>query len=115
MTKVFDKEELLDELDGDREFLEESLEMMDVDGPKLLVDIRNAIDASDAEAVSTFAHTLKSMVGNFCARPAHEAALKVEMAGRNSDLAECAAAHAALEQEVSRLREALREFLNEME
>ena len=115
MTSTFDRDELLEELDGDREFLEESLEMMEADGPKLLGEIRDAIAANDAETVSRSAHTLKSMVGNFCAPPAHEAALKVEMAGRDGDLAECTAAHATLEQEVARLQKALREFLEEIE
>jgi hypothetical protein len=36
MTDVFDRQELLDELDGDHEFLEESLEMLDADAPRLI-------------------------------------------------------------------------------
>jgi hypothetical protein len=49
MTDVFDRQELLDELDGDREFLEESLEMLDADAPRLIDQIRDGIEGGDAE------------------------------------------------------------------
>jgi HPt (histidine-containing phosphotransfer) domain-containing protein len=113
MTDVFDSQELLEELDGDREFLEESLEMLDRDAPALLKQIREALERDDAEAVSVSAHTLKSMVGNFCAPPAFDAALDVEKCGRSGDLSACGARLESLEMEVSRLQSALHEFLNE--
>lgn len=114
MTQVFDKEELLEELDGDREFLEESLEMLESDAPVLLQQIREALERGDAEAVSAGAHTVKSMVGNFCAPPAFDAALNVETLGRSGDLAACPAGLVSLEGEVSRLQGGLRQFLAEM-
>ena len=115
MTDVFDKQELLEELDGDREFLEESLEMLDSDAPSLLKQIREAMDRGDADAVSVAAHTIKSMVGNFCAPPAFEAALNVETLGRSGDLNACEAGLVSLEAQVSRLQIELRQFLDEME
>lgn len=111
MTDVFDQQELLEELDDDFEFLAESLEILDSDAPALLKQVRDAFDQGDASAVSTGAHTLKSMVGNFSAQPAFEAALHVEKMGRDSDLSDCGQAIQTLEQEVSRLQTALREFL----
>jgi len=115
MTDAFDKDELLEELDGDREFLEESLEMLDSDAPGLLKQIRDALESGDADAVSVAAHTLKSMVGNFCAPPAFEAALNVETLGRNGDLGGCAAGLVSLEHEVNRLQQELRKFLDNLE
>ena len=115
MTDVFDKDELLEELDGDREFLEESLEMLDSDAPVLLTQIREALERGDANAVSVSAHTIKSMVGNFCAPPSFEAALNLETVGRSGDLAACAAGLVSLEEEVNRLQQELRKFLDEME
>ncbi len=115
MSEVFDKQELLDELDGDREFLEESLDMLDSDVPVLLKQICEALERGDADAVTVSAHTLKSMVGNFCAPPAFNAAVDVETIGRSGDLTECSARFDTLEMEVSRLQKALHEFLSESE
>ena len=115
MTDVFNKQELLDELDGDRDFLEESIEMLDSDGPDLLKQLRDAFQLGDAEAVRNLAHTLKSMVGNFCAPPAFEAALEVERLGSKGDLAGCSQRLELLDREVGRLQAALRDFLTEPE
>ena len=115
MTEAFDRQELLDELDGDREFLEESLEILASDAPNLLQQIREALQRGDAEAVRVGAHTVKSMVGNFCAAPAFEAALNVETLGRGGDLAACTAGLVSLEAEVSRLQKELRKLLEDME
>ena len=69
--------------------------------PRDLGQIRDGIESEDTDAVAKSAHTLKSMVGNFCAPTAHAAALKVETAGRNGDLAECVKAQSSLEQAVA--------------
>ena len=115
MTDVFDKQELLEELDGDREFLEESLEMLGEDAPELLDQIREGIENDDAEKISVAAHTIKSMVGNFCAPPALQAALNVETLGRGGDIPACAAGLVVLEDAVNRLQQELRQFLDELE
>ena len=115
MADPFDKQELLEELDGDAEFLAESVEILDEDAPRLLNDIRAAIDAQDGSAAATAAHTLKSMVGNFCASHGHELALRVEMASRAGDLTACQTHLAELEDEVSRLQSALHRLLEEMQ
>lgn len=114
MTDVFDRQELLEELDGDREFLEESLEMLSADAPRLIDQIRDGIESNDAEKIRVAAHTIKSMVGNFCAPPAFEAALNLETIGRSGDLARCASGLPSLEDEVKRLQQELRKFLDEM-
>ncbi len=115
MPDAFDKEELLEELDGDRDFLEESLEILNADAPPLLAKIRTAVDSGDTEAVAMAAHTIKSMVGNFCASPAHGAALDVETSGRSNDLPACRSGLVLLETEIQRLQQALHRFLDEFE
>ena len=114
MTDALDKLELLDELDGDYEFLAESVEIMDSEAPLLLAKIRDAISSGDSAAVAQSAHTLKSMVGNFCAAPAHAAALQVETSGRSGDLEACQTGLELLEREVERLRQALHALINEL-
>jgi two-component system C4-dicarboxylate transport response regulator DctD len=57
MADAFDRQELLDELDGDVDFLRESMEMLGQDAPGLLANIRDALkhelavarELSDAE------------------------------------------------------------------
>ena len=114
MTDVFDKQELLEELDGDREFLVESLEMLGSDAPALLKQIHEALERGDTDAASVGAHTIKSMVGNFCAPPAFEAALNLETIGQSGDLTLCPAGLASLEDEINRLKQELHKFLDEL-
>ena len=114
MTEAFDRQELLDELDGDREFLEESLDMLEADAQELIEQIRTGGDTQNAEQIRVASHTLKSMVGNFCAAPAFEAALNLESIGKSGELSQCAEGLAVLENEVTRLRKELRVFLDEL-
>ena len=113
MNDAFDQQGLLEELDGDLEFLAESVEILDEDSAKLLKELRQASHDQDAETVAKTAHTLKSMVGNFVAGPAFEAALAVEKAAKEGDLAP--AAIEELESQVRRLQDALHEFLRSVE
>lgn len=110
----FDKEELLDELDGDHEFLEESLELLAADASPLLEELRLATASGDAEAVRRAAHTLKSMVGNFCAQPAFEAAQRMEQLGADGDMKSAGEAFEPLSNEVSRLQSSLQRLLEEL-
>ena len=113
MNDAFDQRGLLEELDGDMEFLAESVEILDEDAAELLRKLRQASQDKDADAVAKTAHTLKSMVGNFVATPAFEAALAVETAAKQGDLAP--AAIEELESQVRRLQDALHEFLRSVE
>ena len=114
MTEPFDKQELLDELDGDHEFLEESLEMLAADAPPLLEQLRDAVTHQDAEAIRQSAHTLKSMVGNFCAQPAFDAARRLEQLGQDGNLDASEEALEALVHEINRLQQSLLGLLKEL-
>lgn len=85
-TEIFDKEELLEEIDEDWEFLRETVDMLREDYPKLIEVIRTAAVQSDPEAVWRNAHAAKSMVGNFAAVPAFDAADGIETRGRAGEL-----------------------------
>jgi HPt (histidine-containing phosphotransfer) domain-containing protein len=73
------------------------------DSPKTLEEIRDALARRDAVAVSRVAHRLKGELGILAARGAMEAAVRLETAGRDGDLAAAAEAFAALEGEIERL------------
>ncbi len=111
MSDIFDKAALLDRVDNDMEFLAETVEMLEEDGPDLLSQIRDAVAADDGEALSVAAHTYKGMVANFCADSTVEAALKLEMMGKGSDLVGAPEAFAVLEDLARQLSTALQELV----
>ncbi|MGR8949099.1 MAG: Hpt domain-containing protein [Gammaproteobacteria bacterium] len=110
---ILDKDELLDEIDGDWEFLEESVEMLKEDHAELIAAIRTGVRNNDVEAVWQGAHTVKSMVGNFAAKLAYETALAIETKGRNNEIDGIATSVNALESEVQRLISALEALIAE--
>lgn len=111
MTEIFDKKALLDELEGDIEFLEETIEMLDEDSVELLDQVKTAAAANDAPALVKPAHALKGMIGNFCASRAETAARDVEFMGREGSLEGVTEAVETLFQEVDQLKTALHLFL----
>ena len=113
MTEEFDEQALMDRVDEDIEFLEETIAMLNDAAPGLLNEIRSAAASGDAEALVKPAHTLKGMLANFCAAPAEAAAREVEMMGRQQQLTEVEPAVEALQGRTDRLREALHGFLQE--
>ena len=113
MSDLFDKEALLDGVDGDIEFLDETIAMLNEDSDELLEQARAAVEAQDADALVKAAHALKGMIGNFCAPRAEAVAYQVEAIGRESRLEEAPAAVENLCNEVEGLRIALHAFLEE--
>ncbi|MHC4401272.1 MAG: Hpt domain-containing protein [Planctomycetota bacterium] len=111
MNDVLDKAALLERIDEDMEFLAETVEMFTEDGPQLLSEIRDAVARQDGAALATSAHTFKGMAANFSAIAAVDAALALEMMGKNSDLTGAREALGALEKEAYRLKSALTELL----
>ncbi len=112
MTDVFDEKALMDQVDGDMEFLEETVAMLDEDSPRLVEQIRAAATTGDAAALVKPAHTLKGMLSNFCAEPAEAAARELEEMGREERLNDVEAAADLLERETERLKEELHRFLS---
>jgi HPt (histidine-containing phosphotransfer) domain-containing protein len=110
MPAVFDREELMDRVDHDWEFLDETVQLLHSDGRRLMAEVKSAVASSNAAALSHSAHTLKGMLGNFCAREALETVRALEAMVKNDDLAQGAAAAAALELQFNRLIAALDEF-----
>lgn len=115
MSEPFDKKELLEELDDDLEFLAESFEIFTEDAEDLLQRLGEAMETGDSDRVASTAHTIKSMVGNFSAAPAHQAALELETLGKSGDLADGPAKLVKLQFEVDRLKQALGDLIEGLE
>ena len=75
--------------------------------PQGLAAIREAISRRDARNLERAAHALKGSVGNFVAQRAFDAALELEMMGREGNLEGVDEAFANLERELARLEPVL--------
>lgn len=84
---MFDKPLALSRVGGDAELLKEIATLFLDDYPKSLHDLRQAVASGDSRQVERTAHGLKGSVSNFGARPAVDAALRLETMGRLQKLA----------------------------
>ena len=111
MSDAFDEDALMDRVDGDLEFLDETVAMLDEDSPVLLEEIRAAVRSRDAAALVKPAHALKGMLANFCAEPAEAAARELELMGREERLVDVAMSADRVQRETQQLQAALHDFL----
>ena len=86
---VFDLNEALDRVDGDKVLLSEMAELFLESYPGYLLRIKEAVVQADLTALTQAAHALKGSVGNFTTREPFEVARTLEQLGRqgNIDLA----------------------------
>jgi HPt (histidine-containing phosphotransfer) domain-containing protein len=89
----------------DLELLSELARVFTDEGPLMLKEIRQAVEGRDVPAIARAAHKIKGALGALGqrARPAAEAARRVESVARGGDLAQAQQAWPALEREVDRL------------
>jgi len=114
MLPILDRDALMDRVGGDVEFLQEIATLFMEDCPKLLGEIRTAVQVADARGLENAAHTLKGSVANFGAEAAREAARRLESMGRAGDLKPASQAYAELEEEIQRFTTALTALSTEL-
>jgi CheY-like chemotaxis protein len=105
---ILDRREVLYRFDDDRELLREVVQGFLRECPNRLSALREALARGDSDAVTRLAHALKGSVGNFAARHVVDAAQKLEMIGREGDVARGMEAYTELEEAIERLKPALR-------
>ncbi|MCX6638185.1 MAG: Hpt domain-containing protein [Acidobacteria bacterium] len=88
----------LERVGGDERLLREIAVLFLDECPRVMREIRAAVEAGDAVALELAAHSLKGSVGNFGADKVFQAALRLEAIGRSRDLS---SAHEALSDLVS--------------
>ncbi|MFO0809590.1 MAG: PAS domain S-box protein [Gemmataceae bacterium] len=101
--RPLDKAALLDRVSHSVEFLRELTDVYREESPRLLGEIRDAVEQGNAVRLRLAAHTLKGAVSNFGAARAVDAAQRLELLGNAGDLVAAAEA-------LPRLENALREF-----
>jgi two-component system, sensor histidine kinase and response regulator len=99
----FDPEDVLARVAGDRDLLAELVDVFRAEYPRLLANLRHAVENADARGVQEAAHAIKGMVGNFGAAAASEAARALEVIGQEGVLTGAGAGVARLEREIDHL------------
>ena len=100
-----DLDVILEQLRGDRAFLNDLLETLLQEADDVLPRLEQAIARGDAEEVKGLAHSLKGAAATMAAGPVRDAAYTLEMLGRKGDLTDAPAALSRLRQAVRELRE----------
>jgi CheY-like chemotaxis protein len=100
---AIDRQALLEQSLGSRPLALQMVEMFLQTGPQLLVELRQALAGGDAVEAHEVAHKLKGILGTLAARPAFEAAFRVEARAREPDLESAGLYATTLELEMERL------------
>jgi HPt (histidine-containing phosphotransfer) domain-containing protein len=108
---ILDAEELLEELDNDRELLAQMFQTFEADADRRMALIRGAIRTGDSATLMTESHALKGSVGNFFAMRVCETAHQLEIMGRDQATAGAAEAFQRLENQVAALKQAIRDLI----
>ncbi len=83
---LLNREEMLEQVDGDVNLLGKMAALLLADIPNDLLALGTAIEMHNAGGVADLSHSLKGSLSNFLAKPAVDAALRLEKMGREGDL-----------------------------
>jgi len=106
-AEVLDEAVLMSRVDNDLQLLRDLVDLYLGDYPRLVNEIRAALERKDARALQRGAHSLKGCTSNLAAKLASEAAFKLEAVAHAGDWAEAGNALESLERELVRLKPAL--------
>jgi signal transduction histidine kinase/HPt (histidine-containing phosphotransfer) domain-containing protein len=102
-SPTFDHRDALARLGGDEELFRDIVQTFIEDCPRLLVDLRQAVQARDGQAVAAAAHAIAGTVAMFSAGPANEVARRLERRSAGGDLTQVESDAGRLEAEIERL------------
>lgn len=85
-TQLFNKSQLIDNLDGDVEFAESLMEDALIELPLEVVKLQELCKGDDSQAIHLHAHTIKGMAANLCASTLRDICLRIETAAKDDDL-----------------------------
>jgi len=106
-AEVLDEAALMSRVDNDLQLMQDLIDLYLADYPRLVDEIRTALERKDARALQRGAHSLKGCTSNLAAKLASEAAFKLEGLAHTGNWAEAADALESLERELARLKPAL--------
>jgi signal transduction histidine kinase/DNA-binding response OmpR family regulator len=106
-VEVLDEALLVSHVDSDPQLLRDIVDLFLEECPRLMDEIRVALDRKDAKAVQRGAHSLRGSTSNLAAQMASEAALKLERLAHAGDLVNAESVLKELEFQLERLKPAL--------
>jgi CheY-like chemotaxis protein/HPt (histidine-containing phosphotransfer) domain-containing protein len=107
MPEDFDRAAALERCGDDAALLHELIEMFLQESVIWMRDLDVALKAGNADQVKRLAHTIKGAVGTFAAAPAYEAALRMEIIGKEGNLSTAGPAWEELQTVIERLKKVL--------
>ena len=107
---VLDSDSLMNRIDGNLHLLERLIGIFADSSSRYIDEISSALDASNADAVATTAHTLKGAVANLGGNRAAERARQLEFAGRENKLGDAGELLSHVVSEIAAFELELREF-----
>jgi PAS domain S-box-containing protein len=103
-----DEKQLLDGVGGRRQLLQKLIAIFLRDSPRMIREIRKAVESRDSEAIASASHALKGAAANFGSNSAFDTAKQLEAIGKSGSTIEAPLLFRKLEQELEILRSALR-------
>ncbi|MEL7372447.1 MAG: Hpt domain-containing protein [Myxococcota bacterium] len=111
MQSPIDYERIEDATGGDREFLEELVDIFLTDAAERIIELREALASGEAESFSRTAHKLKGSSANMGAVRLTDIARDMENLGKSASLNGAEELMEPLQQELVRVRETLQNML----
>ena len=103
--------QLLEQTENDWKLLRETFEILCQEFPIEFSKLEAAIAMDDARRVAAIAHTIRGMLGNFCAEDACAAAIAIEQSAIRNDLSNGRALISRLKADAEQAQSALRQLL----
>jgi PAS domain S-box-containing protein len=110
---IFDRETLLEKLEGDEGLMGRLIGLYDVNTPRLLDEIRTAVARRSGADTAFGTHALRSYLGIFGALDASKLALELEEQGDRNDFEDTGRTFAALERGMDEIGPALLCYLSQ--
>jgi len=106
-SSVFDRTAFLDRIGGDEELYREIIGLFLQDVPGQIEFLENTINKKDPALVDRQAHTLKGASGNVGAVSLQDAAMQLELAGKNGDLSRATEMLNTIKKEFEKVKKAM--------
>jgi two-component system, sensor histidine kinase and response regulator len=111
---AFDVEDALARMEGDKDLLAELIDICLTEAPRMMDDIRRAIDADDPIRLERAAHAFKGSLASLGARTVANDASGLEAMGRTGDITGARARFGDMEHDYRDLENAFRAFKTEV-
>jgi HPt (histidine-containing phosphotransfer) domain-containing protein len=104
---VFDRDEMLKRIGDDLQAISDQIDSFLDETPRLMTDLRQALNSRDSRSVERLSHRLKTLARNFGLNQTVAEGLRLEVMGRQGDLSEAEPVYVALQDALQQLRDQL--------